>query len=225
MKLTFIVHKLLDITNVDLSQKDIYNNSILSLILEHLPDKSIINKILNKNSEDNEEEIKNIQEFKFTDFYQISEKGYQKGGYGQIYPVVNIKSNKTYILKKYHYFCEDNLICEDIIKEVLFLKRINKTYSSSFVKLFGFIQLQKSFYTVLNTLDLISYQYFKIISYTSDYKKYAKEFIFGCINSLYSLHCLGIIHSDLKTNNIMVKNNCVYIIDFGISFFAGFTLF
>ena len=226
MKLPSIVNKLLDNCNVDLSQKDIYNNTFLSLLLEFLPDKSIIEKILNKNYfVDNFLQNEECKFYDITEFYSCPIKGFQKGGFGQIYPLVNVKTNKTYILKKYHEYINNNhLISDDIVKEALFLKRFNNFKNNLYTsQLLGFVEIEKEFCIVLNSLDLTAHQYFKVIFHSPNYKIYTKNFIKGCLQSLYYLHSFGIIHGDLKSENIMVNNNRVYIIDFGISLFAGFS--
>jgi Kae1-associated kinase Bud32 len=49
-----------------------------------------------------------------------------------------------------------------------------------------------------------------------DYKKISKEI--G--KNIKKIHDLGIIHGDLTTSNIILKDNQIYLIDFGLSFFS-----
>jgi len=227
-KLPSVVKKLLELSNIDLSQKDIYNYTVSSLVLENMLDSSIISQILtypkdNLNDVNDVNEHNKLNHFHLSDFYSNPERGFQEGGYGQIYPLVNKSTNKTCILKKYFKYLDDHLINDDIVREILFLRRINLTYHSKFfTNLLGFVEHNKDFYTVLKPLDLTATQYFKLISYTPEYSHYMDNFVLGCLNALYSLHCLGIVHSDLKKDNIMVNNGSIYIIDFGISIFFGF---
>lgn len=46
---------------------------------------------------------------------------------------------------------------------------------------------------------------------------YLCELTIKVINILQSIHAKGIMHRDLKPQNIMLQGDCVYLIDFGIS--------
>ena len=202
--------KLCNILNIDLSHRDLYNNSLLSLT----KDKDIIETILETPKKFLKERNLNITKYSFDDIFYLENVKYNKGGYGKVYPVIKKKDRKVMILK-YFYNNEGSFNC-DIITEMFLILRINKTYINPLSSIInGFIYDKDNFYLLLEPLDLTLDNYLNILRYT---EKYNLEILLKNIfNSLYQIHSLGIMHGDIKSSNIMISNNQCYMIDYGIS--------
>lgn len=146
-----------------------------------------------------------------------------KGVYGKILKATIIKDGTDIILKQSLLYDGANLINNDISKELLLIKQINQSNPSTAVILYGFCITEKKFYLVLEPLKRNLNEYLNIIRILNyqtrnDLFKIAfKELL----ENVKVIHSLGIIHNDIKNENIMIKYNKVVLIDFGISEFIG----
>lgn len=211
----YYIMRLLDM-GVNVNQKTLSNKTVLSFLYDTVFYADVIDRILEMQTSPCEVAI--FKEFKTTDFLNINEVGFEKGTYGQVIPVIEKSSGKTKILKKYLLYKDNAFLNKDVIKEITYINIINEKHNCSIaVDLEGVLRKDGKVYLVLNPLDMTIKDYFKIIRDLPHSKIYIKNIIHKLIKSLYEIHCLGIVHNDLKCTNIMVNNGEVYIIDFGIS--------
>lgn len=125
------------------------------------------------------------------------------------------------ILKKYKNYC--GVITDDIVKEILFIKKMNEKNNSAIVINGIYIDNQNHFYIVMEPLAMTLYEYFKLVSFYSVPQTSRLNMIFNRMETIINdVHSIGVVHNDTKMENIMFdyKGN-IYIIDFGISDFIG----
>ena len=171
--------------------------------------------------------MQNFKIFTKEDFTVINQKDKKSGFTGEIIHIIdNITHNKL-VLKKYIPLDKlDTLIIEKwIIKEIIFLKKINKINEDVAVLLYGVYIDDTNFYLVLEhmceTLEDILTKY----DNTSINHKSVifKQIFLECFNKIHILHCNGILHNDITFANIMINDdNIIKFIDFGISEFIGY---
>jgi serine/threonine protein kinase len=132
-----------------------------------------------------------------------------RGGFGTIFHVSDVRnSSKEYALK----FLKTNSNIKRIQKQLAVLKILNTS------KLFLQTYLSKK---VLGNLFLLM-EYSKDLSLEKLVKKetfsdsLTCEFLFKILDSLEFLHKNGIIHGDIKAENILKKEDRFYLIDFNV---------
>lgn len=209
----YFLDKLLEY-DVDINQKTKDGNSVLSYA-NKLPG-DIIDKILSKKDRTCTET--KFKKFDISDFTHINDIGLQKGSYGQVYPVIEISTGKTKILKRYIAFKESEMIDRDVVREIVFINLINDKHGCNIaVDLEGICLSGDNLYLVLKPLDMTIIEYFRIIDKLPHRENYILKMVDEMIKTIYNIHCLGICHNDIKTTNLMMNNGKIYAIDFGIS--------
>lgn len=209
----YYIEKLLDL-NINVDTKTIDNKTSFSYI-DHLPEYLVIRML-----EKRDKICKNVdfKTFKSSDFTRINDIGFEKGTFGQIQPVIEVSTGETKILKKFLRYNSKNMIQYDFISELMCINIINSKHNCNIaVDLEGVCLKDDNLYLVLKPLDMRIDEYFRIISKLPEKEKYILSIVESLIKSVYEIHCLGIVHNDLKKANIMINNSKVYIIDFGIS--------
>ncbi|KAM9999438.1 hypothetical protein ACTFIY_004527 [Dictyostelium cf. discoideum] len=155
--------------------------------------------------------------FKIKGYYFI--KSIAKGGYGQVYLAVT-KSNKFYAIKVINKL---DTIGKGMVKELMVERNILvKFQDQSIVKLYECFQTKKKLYMAMEFLhggDCASLLH----SLNTLEEHEAKNIIAQIVNGLEFIHSCGIIHRDLKIDNLIFdKNGIIKIVDFGFSE-IGFT--
>lgn len=135
------------------------------------------------------------------------------GTFGEIYNATLLTNpSLNIVLKKYK--CSSLTI--DIIREIIFLQYLDK-YT---IKIYGTIYFNDTIYIILEKFGH-SLNYFirnNIKLSQNEYKILIYNILFEC----YRLHSNGILHSDIKPENILVNSNLdVKFIDFGLSLYLG----
>lgn len=148
-----------------------------------------------------------------------------KGSYGKIHFGHDKVRNKNVVLKE--FIKEDNLFDKCTISEIHMLKLVSEKYPDVTSEYYGMIFDEKSerIYVVMERLKCDILLLFKIYdNFDNEIRlPFYKNLFIQIINCLNKLHSIGIIHNDLKSNNIMLDdNNQVKIIDFSISDFCCF---
>jgi serine/threonine protein kinase len=141
----------------------------------------------------------------------------KRGAFGQCYEgyIKDITSERL-IFKKYLNINSDK-ITGDVVNEILLLKYLKDC--ENVVTMYGLAKTvdTNELFIVLEYLDCsimeIVPEKFKLDQFKNIFLKIVKAY--------YELHKMGVFHSDVKLNNIMLKNNIVKLIDFGGSVFLG----
>lgn len=168
--------------------------------------------------EQNEKFIRYDSE-RFTSIVDLSET--QSGNFGSMKWCVDSITGQHKILKYYKSYIGN--ITDDIVKEILFIKKMNEKNNSA-VRINGmYIDDDNHFYIVMEPLAMTLYDFFKLISFYQMPQIARLNRIFNKIVSITEdIHSLGIVHCDLKMENLMFGfDGEIYVIDFGISDFIG----
>lgn len=153
------------------------------------------------------------------DFLEISNDEVNHGTYGLILNVIT-KDNTKLLLKKYLKKTE-RIISPSTLKEIYFLKKIN-SLSDITVNLHGiYIDDNNDIYLVMEPLLYqLNIIFEKLCAF--EYYEYYKGFFYNILYLIHTMNSFGIIHNDLKHNNIMIdKYNNIKLIDFGFAEFLG----
>lgn len=146
-----------------------------------------------------------------------------EGSYGFVRIVKEKSTGKELIVKKFDIDRQHLYLPTSIIRDVVFLRKLNKYGSTS--KVYGVMNDKNGdFYMVMENLDLILSERIKTIYKLKPEKR--KEQLFNLIKNV--MECidvnssLGIIHCDTKENNVMTdKEGVVRFIDYGFSYYLG----
>ena len=120
--------------------------------------------------------------------------------------VINYK-DETYVSKT-----SDNIY--EMLKEIVIYKNLN--YPN--IPKIQHILTNNNNNTFEFLLDVYENDLVKYIIKPSEFKSFLTEMLL----TLHYIHSKGIFHSDIKPDNILLKNNKYYLIDYGLSKFYGF---
>lgn len=156
-------------------------------------------------------------------------KGIGKGSYGRVYKAIRKSDGRLIALKVIDVDKNDKSLIDETLKEVEYLKRISFPECNTFI-----ICYYDSYYDKKNGKFLIEMEYVEgrdMESFVKELKN--KRYSDAQINyyllliakdlaqGLKYIHKKGIIHNDIKLENIMIDNNNIpRIIDFGLACFA-----
>lgn len=161
--------------------------------------------------------------FSITDIEIDSSNKLSAGSYGETF-VGTMKdkfgTSVPCVVKRFKEYVPTEVMDEDIIKEIIFLRLLNQFNVGGVVKLFGILLHENKFYLVLEKLDKTLHD-FRIKDRTHVDPPQVKHIFQNLLEAINSMHGLGILHNDLKLANIMLKGEDVKLIDFGLSKFIG----
>ena len=161
----------------------------------------------------------------FSSFYQkyeLQEKiGF--GGFGEVYKVINKETFETFAVKVFHKNdLNVNERINSLYNEIYFLKLFINISHENLVKTYDIFENMNDIYCVIEYVS--NENLFNYINNNSNINlKQIKNISKQIINGVNYIESLGIIHQDLKLENLMVKkynnnNNInIKIIDFGLS--------
>ncbi|KAM9959024.1 hypothetical protein ACTFIR_000075 [Dictyostelium discoideum] len=146
-------------------------------------------------------------------------KSIAKGGYGEVFLAIT-KSNKFFAIKVIN---KHDAIKKDMVEELMVERNILENYQNqSIVKFFESFEKNGQLFMVMEFLhggDCGSL----LDSLKTLEEHEAKNIIAQIVNGLEFIHSCGIIHRDLKLDNLIFdKNGIIKIVDFGFSE-IGFT--
>ncbi|KAM9968359.1 hypothetical protein ACTFIW_002797 [Dictyostelium discoideum] len=146
-------------------------------------------------------------------------KSIAKGGYGEVFLAIT-KSNKFFAIKVIN---QHDAIKKDMVEELMVERNILENYQNqSIVKFFESFEKNGQLFIVMEFLhggDCASL----LDSLKTLEEHEAKNIIAQIVNGLEFIHSCGIIHRDLKLDNLIFdKNGIIKIVDFGFSE-IGFT--
>ena len=226
----------LDIINrgVKLTYHDNTGNSAISYLLCNLnetDDSELVHVCLrlitkaNRRNSGSKVFNSRLKTFDEDQFLNVTEVSKSKGTYGNIKWAIDSKTGEHKMLKHYFNYNNLQLIKEDIVKELIFLRKMNELNDYT-VKVDGiYINDEGHFHLVFEPLAMTLYRFFKIVSKNPELLKSKVVSIFEQLKEyVRKMHHLGIIHNDLKLENIMISyDGKIKILDFGISEFIGYS--
>ena len=212
----------------DISERLYSNTTLTRNIFNELPIQygntciEIKDKILRKSNNINSNF--KYSEFKRDDFDFVFNKNTDVGLTSTIIHAIHLKTLKRLVLKQIPL--KDNIIDVNILQEINIHKFINDNDESLTVKFYGYFVYDKNVYLVLEPLICTLQLYLNILKQNVTlFKSKIKDILLEILNLLNKFASLGIIHGDLKLNNIMIDYNGKFrLIDFGMSRFLGLSL-
>ncbi|KAM9985232.1 hypothetical protein ACTFIZ_008768 [Dictyostelium cf. discoideum] len=141
-------------------------------------------------------------------------KSIAKGGYGEVFLAIT-KSDKLFAIKVIN---KCDTIEKDMVEELMVERNILSKYQNqSIVKLYECFQTNEQLFMVMEFLhggDCAS-----LLQSLVTFKEHdAKNIIAQIVNGLEFIHSCGIIHRDLKLDNLIFdRNGIIKIVDFGLS--------
>lgn len=157
------------------------------------------------------------------DFTISSDKVKGVGSYGVVNIAIEKSTGKEVVVKRFNNNINDKHFSDDIIKDVCFLKTLNRYGTST--KIYGIMYDSNGYiYMVMESLDKNLSEKIKLTSMLP--KDIRETAFFDLLKEI--LICIdvnskvGIIHCDTKDNNMMTdKNKNTRYIDYGFSYFLG----
>lgn len=177
--------------------------------------KNIIKQISEMNNTDDEFHS-DFRVYKLDEFVRIKYNEKIEGFYGEIIHVKHKETGRDMIIKKY----KDTDVESDTIKEISYLKYINKLNPHIAVILYGVIFANNSIYLVE---EYLTHTLLKEIQYlglndTDELEKIIRK----TLVVLNELNGIGISHNDIKLDNLMFDlDGRLKFIDFGVSDYLG----
>ena len=151
----------------------------------------------------------------------------KSGTYGDAFDATVHATDERVVLKKFTKYNKRNGIRNDALKELLLLQHLNRFPATQTVKCHGiaFNHDQTEMHIVLERLDTDLWHFVHPPSRKLTPVQ-IKVLFFKILCAFEAIHGLGVVHNDIKPNNIMlVKTDDdafdVRVIDFGLSEFIG----
>lgn len=164
-----------------------------------------------------------LKTFNFNEFEIIEYKKDFKGTYGEISHVIHKETGKHMSIKKFNLdILNYDQLHQTIMKEISFLHFINKLNPHLAVILYGLIYENNSIYLVQEYMFYTLYDQLKILIKLPNSEIQIKKLVYELLLLVDELNGMGILHCDIKENNIMFdENGRMKLIDFGISEYIG----
>lgn len=144
----------------------------------------------------------------------------ESGSSGSIIHVKEKKTGIDFMLKKLEL--KDGIISSSILQEINIHKFINGLDPNLAVTFYGYFVDGNSLYMVLEYMRCTLEYYLRILK---EPKSKVKTIFYELVSIVDRINSLGIIHHDLKSNNIMIDlTGKIKIIDFGLSKFIGLSM-
>ena len=157
----------------------------------------------------------------FNQKYSLQEK-IGIGGFAEIYKAKNKETLEIFAFKIFHkneLYLNEKI--SSLYNEISFLKLLSNINNENLVKSYEIYENQNDIYSIIDYISNDNlYNY--LIKKPNITLKEIKKIIKQILNGILYLESLGIIHQDLKLENIMIKednnnNTNIKIIDFGLS--------
>jgi len=218
----------------NLTYHDLSGNSALSYLISNINNtdsSEIIHVCLRLITKANYKSIyqpvyeDNIKIYEPDQFTNITNVNNAKGSYGNIKWAIDSCTGEQKMLKHYYNYNNHMMIKSDMVKEIIFLRKMNSDNNYAIHVDGIYVNDNGDYYVVFEILALTLNDFFKIVSKNIDLLKNKVTSIFEQLNNYVThMHHLGILHNDIKSDNIMIGyNGKIKILDFGLSEFIGYS--
>lgn len=137
-----------------------------------------------------------------------------KGAYGVVKKVKHILSEKKFALKIY---ADKKVELQDFHRDYIFMRILN---GLSTPNIYGLISDSQKVCILMENYETTLYN--KSLENYNMIKENIGLIMENCLKCLNHIHCMGIIHCDIKGSNIVINSpEDLKIIDFSLSSFAG----
>jgi len=137
-----------------------------------------------------------------------------EGTYGVVYKALDKNTGELVALKRVRLELEDEGIPATTIREVSLLKQCTHT---NIVKIMDVVHENGKLYLVFEYVDEELKKYLDTIKRKMD-PLLVKSYMYQLLKGLYHCHARGVLHRDLKPQNILIdKHGRVKIADFGLA--------
>ena len=159
---------------------------------------------------------------KFEDFEILQPLG--SGSFGSVIKVCSLINQRIYAMKILNLEDDEKLKLE--VKKIYYqseIELLKKLDHPNIVKYYKSFTENNKIYIIMEYFDNGDLSdYIKALENNNDKKELNSgeiwNFFYQCMSGLYYLHLTGIVHRDIKPNNIfMTKNKIIKIGDFGVS--------
>jgi len=147
------------------------------------------------------------------------------GHFGSVYEAIRKSDNKTIALKEVNLGPNSNTNLEALEKEISILKKISSPHCQPYLVCFYGSEYIKDKNIYLIEMELVKgvtlQEFGTIYSINPKLNKYLLLIIKDIVTALQYLHDHGIIHNDIKPDNILITDNLVpVVVDMGVSCFV-----
>jgi serine/threonine protein kinase len=151
--------------------------------------------------------------YQLDDLILESNTKHAEGVYGTIIYGRLKATGQPIVLKQYKQTLEPPHTFHYQLKEILLLQHLNQYPATKIVKLYGIYidRTRSTLSLVLERLDTT------IKNAVIDYQ----SVVYQILQAVYAIHSLGVFHSDIKPDNIMLVGDQIRLVDLGLSEFVG----
>jgi serine/threonine protein kinase len=153
----------------------------------------------------------------------------ESGTYGEIvFGIIN-DTGVLVALKRFKDDYSEQILDKDVTKEIIMLQLFNQFPETNTVQFYGIYisDDRENVYLVLERLETTLHNISIRVKHddTKNRGRFNAEqykiIFYKLLKSINAIHSLGFVHNDIKLANIMINNDDIKLIDFGLSKFIG----